>query len=107
MADSTLILKAKAKVILEKGTEIILPSNIQIKFYEEGQEIVDSELLTTNYSKGQLKKDLNVQIVEDSEIQVLYIKNLLYYVIFEVFFIFCIMVYFYLFKIVFIIFFRH
>lgn len=107
MADSTLILKAEAKVILEKGTEIILPSNTQIKFYKEGQKIVDSELLTTNYSKGQLKKDLNVQIVEDSEIQVLYIKNLLYYVIFEVFFIFYILGCFYLFKIVFIKFFRH
>lgn len=107
MADSTLILKAEAKVILEKGTEILFPANTQIKFYKEGQEIVDSVLLTTNYSKGQLKKDLNVQIVEDSEIQVLYIKNFFYYVIFEVFFIFCLLAYFYLFKIVFIIFFRH
>lgn len=102
MVDSIFILKEKATVILEKGTEIILPSNKQIKFNKEGQEIVESVILTTNYSKGQLKKNLNVQIVEDSEIQVLYIKNLLYYVIFEAIFIFYILINFYLFKIVFI-----
>lgn len=102
MMDSIFILKEKATVILEKGTEIILPSNKQIKFNKEGQEIVESVILTTNYSKGQLNKNLNVQLVEDSEIQVLYIKNLLYYVIFEAIYIFCILINFYLFKIVFI-----
>lgn len=105
MVDSIFILKAKATVILEKGTEIIFPSNKQIKFNKEGQEIVESVIFTTNYSKGQLNKNLNVQIVEDSEIQVLYIKNLLYYVIFEAIFIFYILINFYLFKIVFINFF--
>ena len=105
MGDSIFILKEKATVILEKGTEIILPSNKQIKFYKEGQEIIDSVILTTNYSKGQLKENLKVQIVEDSEIKVLYIKNLLYYIIFEAFFIFYILSCFYLFKILFIKFF--
>lgn len=105
MRDSIFILKEKSTVILEKGTEIILPSNKQIKFHKEGQEIVDSVILTTNYSKGQLNENLNVQVVEDAEIQVLYIKNLIYYVIFEVFFIFYILACFYLFKIIFIKFF--
>jgi len=105
MVDSIFILKEKATVILEKGTEIILPSNKQIKFNKEGQEIVESVILTTNYSKGQLNKNLNVQLVEDSEIQVLYIKDLLYYVIFEAIYIFFILINFYLFKIVFINFF--
>lgn len=80
MRDSIFILKEKSTVILEKGTEIILPSNKQIKFHKEGQEIVNSVILTTNYSKGQLNENLNVQVVEDAEIQVLYIKNLIYYV---------------------------
>lgn len=105
MVDSIFILKEKATVILEKGTEIILPSNKQIKFNKEGQEIVESVILTTNYSKGQLNKNLNVQLVEDSEIQVLYIKDLLYYVIFEAIYIFFLLINFYLFKIVFINFF--
>lgn len=87
LIDSVFILERESIVVLEEGTEIILPPNKNILLNKDSREMVESKILTSNSSKGQLNEDIYVQIAKDSEIYILYKKNWLYYVLFEVFFI--------------------
>ena len=98
LSDSVFILEKESIVVLEEGTEIILPPNKGILLSKDSKGMLESKILTSNSSKGQLNEDIFVKIEKDSEIYILYKKNWLYYVLYEVFFICYTVSFFYLFK---------